>query len=250
APLAYAIRERLDAAAIPTRVAGDARTLAQLRADALASLAIAGTVTTDGSPIPADPESMSDVAWLPGSAAPASWTAPASSDIGLPDLIDEPVDIQAHIRASVHLTVPALSILGITEEPGTLDGYGPIDPDTAARLTITAPSMTRILTHPETGTVLSVGRDQYRVPTDLQRAVRVRDTTCRAPGCARPARNCDLDHTTAWQHHGTTSLDNLASLCRHHHRLKHHPGWQLQQHPGSTLHWTTPDGRRHTTMPE
>ncbi|MGK9149483.1 HNH endonuclease, partial [Plantibacter flavus] len=244
APLAYAIRERLDAAAIPTRVAGDARTLAQLRADALASLAIAGTVTTDGSPIPTDPDAPTNITWLPGSATPPELRP--STDI----LVEEPIDIQAHIRASVHLTVPALSVLGITEEPGTLDGYGPIDPDTAARLTITAPSMTRILTHPETGTVLSVGRDQYHVPTDLQRAVRVRDTTCRAPGCARPARSCDLDHTTAWQHHGTTSLDNLASLCRHHHRLKHHPGWQIEQHPGSTLHWTTPDGRHHTTTPE
>ncbi|MGO4692623.1 DUF222 domain-containing protein, partial [Glaciibacter sp. 2TAF33] len=32
------------------------------------------------------------------------------------------------------VTVPMLTLLGVTEEPGNLDGYGPIDPDTARDL--------------------------------------------------------------------------------------------------------------------
>ena len=47
-----------------------------------------------------------------------------------------------------------------------------------------------------------------------------------------------------------TAVDNLACLCRHHHRLKHLPGWNLEHHPGGILTWTTPDGRRHETRPE
>ncbi|MBD8104564.1 HNH endonuclease [Plantibacter sp. CFBP 8775] len=237
---------RLDGVAVPARAAGDDRTLAQLRADALASLAVAGTVSTDGEPIPADPESGGEVVWLGGAGAPSDWAARSAQQSAL---IECPVDVEAHIRPSVQLGVPVLSLLGVTDEPSTLDGYGPIDPETAARLAVAAPSMTRVLTQPESGAVLSVGREQYRVPADLQRAVRLRDVTCRAPGCGRQARNCDLDHTTAWEHGGTTSIDNLATLCRHHHRLKHLPGWEVEHRPGGTLHWTTPDGRQHETRP-
>lgn len=251
-PVAQAIRERLDALAIPAKTSGDARTLAQLRADALASLAVAGVVTTDGAPIPTDPEGITELRWLPGPAAPDGLSAPTNTASAntAPTLIEQPVDVQAHIRATVHVTVPVLSLLGVTDEPGTLDGYGPIDPATAARLTITAPSMVRVLTHPETGAILSVGRDHYRVPADLQRAVRLRDTTCRAPGCGRSARGCDLDHSTAWADGGTTAVDNLACLCRHHHRLKHLPGWNLTHTPGGVLDWRVPDGRSYRTRPE
>lgn len=246
APVAQAILSRLDALALPARLEGDTRTIAQLRADALASLAIAGTVSADDSPIPTDPAASGEVVWLPGSARPrgSSSASPGTT------LIEHPTEVQAHIRATVQLTVPVLSLLGVTEEPGNLDGYGPIDPDTAARLAITAPSMARILTHPETGAVLSVGRAQYRVPADLRRAVRLRDSTCRAPGCGRRARSCDLDHTVAWQHGGTTTADNLACLCRHHHRLKHQPGWHLEQGRAGTLSWKAPDGRHYETRPD
>ncbi|WP_138945496.1 DUF222 domain-containing protein [Plantibacter sp. M259] len=90
APIAYAIMSRLDGVAVPARAAGDDRTLAQLRADALASLAVAGTVSTDGKPIPADPESGGEVVWLgvrvpratgpPGRlSSPRSSSAPSTS---------------------------------------------------------------------------------------------------------------------------------------------------------------------------
>ncbi|RZK51922.1 MAG: HNH endonuclease, partial [Pedobacter sp.] len=48
---------------------------------------------------------------------------------------------------------------------------------------------------------------------------------CRFPGCNQPATASDIDHTTDWQHGGPTNLDNLAHLCRKHHRLKHHTAW-------------------------
>jgi hypothetical protein len=53
-------------------------------------------------------------------------------------------------------------------------------------------------TNPESGVVLSVGSDQYRVPADLRRWLRLRDGTCRFPGCNRPAFRSDIDHTTSW----------------------------------------------------
>ena len=154
------------------------------------------------------------------------------------------------MRAEVHVTVPVLTLLGQSGgAPATLEGYGPIDDDTARRLAATAPSFTRLLTHPETGVVLSVGRDRYRVPADLQTWLRARDGTCRFPGCARNAARCDLDHTRDWQHGGATAHDNLAHLCRHHHRLKHQTGWTVAQEPGGVLRWRAPSGRTYSSEP-
>ncbi|MEB0268075.1 HNH endonuclease, partial [Cryobacterium sp. 10I5] len=64
-----------------------------------------------------------------------------------------PDGIGAGVAAQVNVTVPVLTLLGKSEEPGYLAGYGPIDPDTARRLAAGAPSFTRLLTHPETGVV-------------------------------------------------------------------------------------------------
>ena len=217
APIAQGIIERVEAAAAESRAAGDTRTCAQLQADALAALALTG-VTPD--------------------------------DVTSSPVLPHPIEVQEHIKPTVQITVPALSMAGVSDAPGMLDGYGPIDPETAARIAVNAPSFTRILVQPETGAVSSVGRNQYRVPADLQRAVRLRDGTCRAPGCGRRARACDLDHSVAWEDGGTTDVGNLACLCRHHHRMKHLPGWNLDHGPGGVLEWTTPDGKHHRTDPD
>ncbi|PJJ71309.1 uncharacterized protein DUF222 [Diaminobutyricimonas aerilata] len=154
------------------------------------------------------------------------------------------------IIATVHLTVPALTLLGHTTDPAILDGFGPIDIDTARRLTADAPSFTRILTHPDTGALLSLGRTRYRPTRAMRDWLRLRDGTCRAPGCGRHADRCDLDHTTDWAHGGTTDHDNLAHLCRAHHTLKHHTGWELRAGPApGVMEWVSPLGYIHTTDP-
>nr|WP_314192808.1 hypothetical protein [uncultured Arthrobacter sp.] len=54
--------------------------------------------------------------------------------------------------AQVLVTVPALSLLGLTEEPAMLDGYGPIPPSMARVLVAEgAPSFRRVLTDPRDG---------------------------------------------------------------------------------------------------
>jgi hypothetical protein len=98
--------------------------------------------------------------------------------------------------------------------------------------------------------VLSVGSEQYRVPADMKRVLNLRDGTCRFPGCNRPAARSDIDHTRPWEHGGPTDLDNLAHLCRAHHRLKHQTLWAVEQEPGGVLVWTSPAGSIHRTHPE
>lgn len=153
------------------------------------------------------------------------------------------------VRASVSITVPMLTLMGESSEPGHLAGRGPIDADTARALAGTATSWTRILTHPETGAVLSVGRDSYAVPADLKRWLSLRDETCRFPGCGVIASRCDIDHSEAWADLGETAHDNLAHLCRGHHRLKHETAWRLKHLERGVLRWTSPVGRIYLTDP-
>ena len=145
--------------------------------------------------------------------------------------------------------MPVLTLLGHTDEPAERDGYGPIDADTARRLAAHAPSFRRILTHPETGAYLSYGRKSYRVPADLAGYLRVRDGGCRFPGCSRRAARCDVDHTSDWAAGGATRHDNLAHLCRKHHRLKRRTRWRMSQEPGGDIRWTSPAGREHRSTP-
>jgi hypothetical protein len=148
----------------------------------------------------------------------------------------------------VGVLVPVMTLLGHGDEPGILDGYGPIDAQTARRLAAHAPSFTRLLTHPVSGTLLDIDRTSYRPPADLKRWLGIVDQTCTFPGCGRLARNSDLDHTVDRQFGGPTSAANLSHLCRHHHRLKHMTRWSVASErvaPGRRrLDWTTPTGHR------
>lgn len=164
------------------------------------------------------------------------------------------------IRATVAVTVPALALLAEDDaeraraglDPAVVEGIGPIPLQRARELCGGADGWMRILIHPETGAVLSVGRDLYRTPSSLRRIVMWRADRCMGPGCGMPASRCEIDHTLAWEDGGTTSLGNLAPICRGHHRVKHHGGWQVRQVPGGggALEWTSPAGRQYVVQPE
>ena len=154
------------------------------------------------------------------------------------------------IRPTVIVTVPVMTLLGKSDEPAELEGYGPIDPETARQLAGEAKSFMRLLVHPETGVPLSLGRDKYKIPKDLRMALELRDGTCRGYGCNRSATECDIDHTVDWQFSGKSDYVNLASLCPPHHKLKHQTAWSVKQTGGGFLEWTSPLKRKYATAPE
>ena len=211
---AHAIYGRITAVAkAMAKVEGETRTLDQLRADIVADLLVDGT--TDN---------------LPATAA--------------------------GIRASVVVTVPALSLLddefAIAADPPVVEGVGPIPLSRARELCGGEAKWMRVLTHPETGMVLSVGRDQYQPPAALRRLVKWRADRCMAPGCAVPASRCEVDHQVAWAEGGVTCLCNNAPFCKGHHIVKHHGGWTVRQLEGSggAIEWNSPTGRRYVVQPE
>jgi hypothetical protein len=94
----------------------------------------------------------------------------------------------------------------------------------------------------------------YKVPADLREQVQLRDRTCVFPGCARPARRCDVDHIVEYDHDahaegrpqpGPTTTSNLACLCRFHHRLKTHSAWRYTMLAPGIFEWTSPHGHRY-----
>jgi hypothetical protein len=227
---------------------GESRTPDQLRADALCELLLVGGGATSAGDVAGGARGTRNTA---GGASSADGATPTAGDRAAPGSGVATVlgnGLRA-ITPTVVLTVPALSLLGRSEEPADLEGFGPIDIETARQLCASAPSFIRVLTHPETGAVLSVGRQRYRVPADLKTALVVRDETCRFPGCRRRAVRCDLDHATDWQDGGASDVDNLEHQCRKHHRLKHQLGWRIAHDGGGHLTWTSPSGRRYRTEP-
>jgi len=154
----------------------------------------------------------------------------------------------AAIQATVQVTVPVLAMTGASDEPCLLSGYGPIDPDTARALAGGASGWERVMTSPVNGSVLAV--DRYRPGPALQRLLAARDEHCRFPGCRRPVRRCDVDHTVGAAVGGPTRHDNLAHLCRRHHVLKTIEAWSVEQTSPGVLVWTSPTGRRHIDRPE
>jgi hypothetical protein len=108
-----------------------------------------------------------------------------------------------------------------------------------------------VIYDPESGRLIALGADKYRPPEALAEHVRMRDKTCRFPGCRRKAQRCDVDHTVAWtgsERGGKTAQCNLRCLCRHHHRLKQSPRWRVCN-IGDRTQWIAPSGHTYYTEP-
>jgi hypothetical protein len=150
-------------------------------------------------------------------------------------------------RAQVLITVPILSLLGVTDEPAMLDGYGPIPPSMARRLVANGvESFHRVLTDPRDGAPLEIGRSSYRLTKAQRQWLRLRDGKCPFPGCSNHSLDNEADHILAWAHGGTTGISNLGQPCRKHHRLRHTTAWTpigatKNEPPG----WKSPSGRHY-----
>jgi hypothetical protein len=174
-----AVRAVLDAAAATiSQQPGEARSMDQLRADALVELASAALST----------------GWLGGPAGRGPRLGTAQGR-----------------RPHIHVTVPYSTLIGLDDHPGELTGYGPI-PASIARRIAAGGVWRRLLTDPATGALLDYGRTTYQPPADLRDHVITRDRTCILPACSQPAHRCQLDHTIRYPD-GPTAATNLGPPC-------------------------------------
>jgi hypothetical protein len=219
---ASGIWDRATAAARALQGPDEGRTLTQLRADLVATWLLGGNV--EGTSSDAD------------GAVGADGGAGVTADVPWP-------------RAQVLVMVPVMALLGVTEEPAVLDGYGPIPPSMARQLIANgADSFHRVLIDPRDGAPLEIGRKSYRITKAQRRWLRLRDGKCPFPGCNNQSLDNEADHLLAWANGGTTGIANLAQPCPKHHKLRHTTDWTPEpatqdQPPG----WISPTGRRYTS---
>lgn len=150
---------------------------------------------------------------------------------------------------SVHVTVALSTLLGLDEQPGELDGHGPIPAALARDLAADPNADWRRLLTDERGVLLDYGRTTYRPPAPLQRFVRARDRTCRFPTCNQPAARCELDHRRRWTDLGGTSAANLEALSGRHHHAKDDHGWRPTRRRDGTTEWRAPTGHHYLVPP-
>jgi hypothetical protein len=94
--------------------------------------------------------------------------------------------------------------------------------------------------------VFTVVSDTRYVRRALDVALKERDPTCVVPGC-NATQFLERDHCKRdYGKKGKTEIDNLCRLCRWHHDLKTHGGWEIRGGPGNwsfeEVYVRTPDG--------
>ncbi|WP_020015510.1 HNH endonuclease signature motif containing protein [Promicromonospora sukumoe] len=239
-------------------MAGEERTLGQLRADCLTGI-VTGRLVPGGRFAPRG--QVEDAAGT-GSDTGDAGVGPVCSCGGLAPVVHETVVRVTPTRPVVRVTVPASALLGLDDMPGELDGFGSVPAETA-RLIAEDATWQRLLTDPVTGVLTDYSTTTYKPGRVLRSAVEARDGTCTFIGCDAVAVSCDLDHIEPFDHdqeasqhaagkaaRGQTRADNLHALCRRHHLLKTHAGWGVVRDPRTGITtWTTPAGRTHTRPP-
>nr|WP_312035695.1 DUF222 domain-containing protein [Mycolicibacterium neoaurum] len=125
-----------------------------------------------------------------------------------------------------HVTLIRPGAPGVSGEAVDRLGFGgPVSRATAELIGCDATLTSVIVDH--TGVPLDVGRAQRLFTPAIRKALAVRDGGCAHPGCGRPVSWCDAHHIHPWSAGGATSLGNGVLLCRLHHSLIHHGGWQV-----------------------
>jgi hypothetical protein len=149
------------------------------------------------------------------------------------------VDSTKAPRPDVTLAVNALH-----PHRGATTPDGTVVPDEVSRVLLCDPDLHPIVLN-SLGVPLAMGHTvRYATPRQ-RRAIALRDGGCVFPGCGCPASWTDAHHVEPFTPtDGPTDLDNLAGLCRHHHRVTHRQGWTMTATPDGWFHWTTPTGHQ------
>jgi hypothetical protein len=159
--------------------------------------------------------------------------------------------VGASTKTKLYLHLDAAELPDPVEKLGLVERLGPLTVATIKSWLATS----RFTLQP----VLDLSRtdavDQHEPPAWMRELVILRDRRCVHPNCTVDARDCDLDHIDAYVEMddggppGQTRPDNLAPLCRRHHRAKTHHGWTYRRNTDGTYTWTSPYGHRYTVDP-
>ena len=152
-------------------------------------------------------------------------------------------------KAYVHLTATPegdIAPLGRIEDLGPATSALIRDWLTGSRVTVTP------VLDPDRGDPV----DAHDPPEWMREQVILRDQHCVFPDCRRAARRCDLDHIDPYDPlgpPGQTRPENLAPLCRRHHRAKTTTDptrqWRYRRTAHGHYTWTGPQDQRLVVVP-
>jgi hypothetical protein len=249
------------------RAQGDDRTIGQRRADGLVDLCasyldgvLAGNLeyraprtSTGWSTYRPTPRDDSPTA---SAAAPTPEQAERVVPRALSDAALKRLRSALTRRCMVNVHLGADVVLGHSDNPVYLDGYGWTPAPVGRRILSQNADMRRIIDDPHTGHALDIGVKTYTPSPATALAARMRDQTCTFPGCDTRAADCQLDHTIPHPQgragprkpgdRHETSVDGLGSLCDSEHRLKTLGGWHVEKTPDG-WEWHSPHGKIYST---
>lgn len=232
------LRGRIEADATAASEDGLTRTMDQLRADALAALAVYAPVNGAGGADEHDGIELGDVALGADLPRPTVGNAAAA---GQP----------------IRINVIAAAAAGLPNRVEFVHGaYSAFDWLCQELLEGDAASVRFETLDPAPGALDSPERAlRYVIPRAMAERVRLRDGTCRHPGCSVAAQDCDVDHVIAFNKSdpelgGPTAEWNLVCLCRKHHREKTFGTNAYRPGPLGELVIITDTGHEHRTRPK
>ena len=155
-------------------------------------------------------------------------------------------------QATVVVTVPMTTLLGLDDRPGTIAGE-PIPADMARTIAASSKFWYRMLTDPATGQVLDEVALKYKPDKATRLSVLGKWQTCTLPGCSRPAQECEIDHGIPFNHEhpelgGRTEPANLHPLCKSHHQAKTEGRIRMRRTGHDQVEWLLPLGTTATTV--
>ena len=148
-------------------------------------------------------------------------------------------------RGVVDIHVSLKTLMCLSEDPGLVPGWGPVLADVARQLALDPETVLRWRFNitDDGGRLLTQAYTRRRPNAEEKSFVKVRDFTCRAPGCQKAAMRCDDDHRIDHAKGGLSHRTNVCVLCRHHHRLKHEEGLSYEISVQGTVFWRATDER-------
>ncbi|ALE07348.1 hypothetical protein AL755_20765 [Arthrobacter sp. ERGS1:01] len=175
-------------------------------------------------------------------------------------------------QAQILVTVPALGLLGNTNQPANLVGYGPIPETVARKLLASSDTFLRILTDPVSGEPLDTAPERYWIRESERAVLRATAGSCYFPNCTNPVLDTETDHLTPWEYGGASTSENQRPACKRHHLLKHFKddkdkhgryrtdrdpdragirlrGWTPVSTRDGGVGWRSPSGKYHPPLP-
>ena len=153
---------------------------------------------------------------------------------------------------AVSLVLSDETLLGGSNAPADINGYGPVPAAVARELVSRAvgdersrATLRRLYARPTSGALVAMESRARLFPRGLAAFIRFRDQRCRTPYCDAPIRH--LDHARSRAAGGPTDADNGLGLCERCNYVKEVAGWVVTpQVDGKARHaaeFTTPTGK-------